>query len=232
MAGLSDTFSSKYRNHIDSELEAVLLKDFQPSELSLRILNEVCDRLGTNNALIVGGALTAEYANKVMGDETAKPRDIDIHVHLPDTQASHETTDDFDAIFRAADAIRKSSGPFTQTSGVDIKYIGKTKSSKLPYGSVSFEFEGQKVDVSFTQDPISLHSRAMYGDAIIKSIAADRNGNVMAHPFFEEDMENGEYTVRVTGGYDQVRAEQRYDNRADHLEDFELVQVEQYAAQL
>ncbi len=231
MAGLSDTFSAKYRNHIDSELEAVLLEDFQPSELSLRILNEICDRLGTSNALIVGGALTAEYANKVMGDETAKPRDIDIHVHLPDTQAYHETTHDFDAIYRAADTIRKS-GPFTQTSEVDIKYIGKTRDTKLPYGSVSFDFEGQKVDVSFTQDPISLNSRAMYGDAIIKSIAADRNGDVMAHPFFEEDMQNEDYTIRVTGGYDQVRAEERYEDRADHLKDFELVHPEEYAAQM
>lgn len=231
MPGLSDTFSAKYRNHIDSELEAVLLKNFQPSELSLRILNEICNRLGTSNALIVGGALTAEYANKVMGDESAEPRDVDIHVHLPDTRASHQTTDGFDAIYHAADDIRKS-GAFTQTSAVSIKYIGKDRGSKLPYGSVSFEFEGQKVDVSFTQDPISLNSRAMYGDAIIKSIAADRNGNVMAHPFFEEDMENGDYTIRVTGGYDQIRAEERYHERSDFLKDFELIYPEEYAVQM
>lgn len=230
MSTFSDTFSAKYRTYVDDNLMPVILEDFEPSELSLKILNTICEHIGTDRALLVGGDLTAEYARQ-NGYENATSADVDIHIHLHDAEVTQSAYDDFDAIRRIASAIEEAPG-FNRVSGVKITNIGKTRQTKLPYGNVSFEFEGRKVDIAITQDPISLESRAMYGDAIIKSIAADRSGNVVAHPYFEDDMEHGDYTVRVDEEYDHARALGRYDRRAEYLEEFELVDADTYAAEL
>lgn len=237
MTAFSDTFSAKYRTYVDNGLIPEVLEGFQPSELSLKILNCICDQVGSDRALIVGGDLTAEYARQ-NGHDNAESADVDIHLHLHDAEAAANAYDDFAAIRAIADAIDDAPG-FKRTSGVKITNIGKTRHTKLPYGNVSFEFEGRKVDVAITQDPISLQSRALYGDAIIKSVAADRTGQVMAHPYFEEDMQNGEYTIRVTQfnkagheTHDHERSVERYAERSAYLADFELVESSAYSADL
>jgi len=212
------------RRYVDAHLSAVALNGFQPSALSLSILRAVNEYAGTSNSLMVGGAMTAEY-NK------ASPRDYDVHISYPETKAALAANDgqflgkdrimhDIVSDIEASKHFRLIESP---------KFVRHNKSLLC---NVGFEFEGQMVDISMTPDPISLNSRAMYGDAILNSIAMNDEGKVLAHPYFEEDMKDKDWTIRVKGSYDHARAVYRFDRRAEHLEDFTMVTADAYDSQL
>ncbi|MBL4805461.1 MAG: hypothetical protein JKY71_11410 [Alphaproteobacteria bacterium] len=219
------------REYLDNDLSSVLLQDFKPSELSLAVLQNVCAWIGSQHAALVGGDLTAEYARQKGGDPEASSRDRDIHVNIMDTAAGTELGEQShrkQVINGIADDIRSRGGKWVSDLKVNFK-------GRAGYGiaSISFYIRDHKVDLSITDDVVSAETRAMYGDAIVKSIAANREGKVYAHPYFEEDMQAGEYTIRVKlGTKDHERAVGRYEKRVSHLRNFELVEGDAYAEQL
>lgn len=212
------------RRYVDPHLSAVALAGFKPSALSLSILRAVNECTGTSNSLMVGGALTAEYND-------ASPRDYDVHLSYPETKAALAANDDHfcppDTIMRDIVSDIEASEHFKLINGPTFLGYGASTT-----GSVVFEFEGKIVDISMRPEAISLSRRALYGDAILNSVAMNSKGHTLAHPRFEEDMENQDWTIRVTGEYDHNRAVDRFDRRAEHLENFTLTTAAEYQVQL
>ena len=250
---ISDAFFR--REYVDYMLAAVVLEDFKPSSTSLAILRHINNALGTNS-LSVGGSLRDEYRAQMIKnkktdqdseagaekelktgtEQQLEPKDYDVHVSVTDTTEARNDIRDYSEgymIRRATETLLRAPG-FKLISEPEIIRIG-SGTNKHYYGNLVLGFSEKIVDIGLTMDRISLAERAMYGDAVVNSIAADASGTTMAHPHFEEDMENENHAIRVTNGYDLIRSNERFSEKAragHYLGTFELEQPDEYFASL
>ena len=220
------------RKYVDGFLQAELLKGFQPSALSLSILDAMCDALDTDDAFLVGGCLRDEFNEE-------DPRDYDIHVDFRSVLKAWKQKNP-EADFKDREDIildlLDDSEHFQLNGSVKTTRVTALETGQRKYiKSFPLSFNNHAVDLTLIPEDISLEERAMYGDAVVNSIAADRNGNVMSHPHFEEDMEDGTYAIRVKGEYDQARSMQRFTDKqmtGHYLGEFSVETSDEYLASL
>ncbi|MCD8498254.1 MAG: hypothetical protein LRZ85_09445 [Alphaproteobacteria bacterium] len=199
------------RTYADPDLKAMPLESFEPSSLSLSILQAVYESTYLN-CFLVGGALRSEF----MG---AAPRDYDVHLfpHAPIRMSTAE----------ALKNIRQSLRQIPH-----MQEIGGRNSLASQYGVLRYKFRNaHDIDIVVHREPRTLENMAMYGDATINAIAMDKDGKTLCHPKMPEHIRDEVYAIRVTGEY-TARALKRFHKRSDRFGHFQLMPPEEYAKTL
>ena len=189
------------RTWIDNDIfpAPVNLDGFVPSELSIRILQNIAEALQTY-PFLVGGALASEF-------KRLTPRDRDIHFDIADTNIAK-------ALGKQApieEVIERIKQRLLDIEGATL-FSDTFRREELYFGAVArlgVSFESAAVDISLVNKKMRLEDAAMYGDATVTSCAMDHRGNALFHPRFEPDMENQTWSIRVTKESDKKTSARR-----------------------